>query len=219
MDFAIACNNYGSLLFDKGYFSEATRMFQTAVSVVSEILQGGGHNCSQDKQWALQVLATKSNPFSVKSVHNPLSYEKHVCIIYDKPLQINPENLDQNLLTIHSSAILFNLGLTYHARRTNSSLKRAMSFYQIAYSLLVDIDEAHTEQFHRLAIATLNNMAQVHEELGCFSQMLDTLEILSQYILSENSPTSEGVLEEMNDLITGALLFTDIKEVSAAPAA
>merc|ERR1712150_62058 len=115
------------------------------------------------------------------------------------------------------SAMLFNMGLLYHMKRTSHALQNAMHLYAMSYSTLSDIKEIQTsnDMYCRLVMAMLNNIAQIHEELGSFDTMQNFLEMLSNFHSSSRSFFSCELYEEMSSL----LLCAELTSVSVAPAA
>jgi hypothetical protein len=176
------------------------------------------------------------------------SSETTACTTYCKPIQLldmvvaEEQDGPNMLLEFYATAMIFNMGLMYHIGKSKSlsissfdSLKNALGLYDIAYSTLKDHHDNMImsgnyprELFlshYRLLISIMNNVAQIHEELGSFDSMrlclgsitsfFDELALLAPSLSNADSAEYVDFLEEMSSLI----LFAEVFEVSVASAA
>jgi hypothetical protein len=87
---------------------------------------------------------------------------------------------------IHSATILANMALTYHLAvpqtpcSDNTSLRNAMTLYEMAYSVTIRVEQNLDSS--RVIMAALNNMAHINHECGMYDESSHILNVLQEYI-------------------------------------
>ncbi|CAB9507927.1 expressed unknown protein [Seminavis robusta] len=149
----------------------------------------------------------------------PVLQEGSNFYIFSRALLFHADKEDEYELLTHSqhsfciSMVVFNMGLGRHAQAKktgkDSFLEKALSFYEMSWELLQVVEAPLMESVCLLALAIMNNMAEIHLELGdvCTSQML--LESI-QPLVSELSDDTVAKTQAdeccLNSMITNGIL-------------
>jgi len=135
-------------------------------------------------------------------------------------MQRHPNNRTSATCTLESATILYNMGLTYHLNfiRVTESLEHALSnaltLYEMAYNLGMQIP--NSVRSSQIVMASLNNLGQLHHELGDFGRSRFFLEELSSYIMSLENPPQHEIALERHEFMLNVMV---LREPQGAPAA
>eukprot|EP00540_Astrosyne_radiata_P011855 CAMPEP_0116865180 /NCGR_PEP_ID=MMETSP0418-20121206/25252_1 /TAXON_ID=1158023 /ORGANISM="Astrosyne radiata, Strain 13vi08-1A" /LENGTH=217 /DNA_ID=CAMNT_0004500519 /DNA_START=1376 /DNA_END=2029 /DNA_ORIENTATION=+ len=120
---------------------------------------------------------------------------------------------------IQSATILFNMGLTCHLsfmrpNGINDALSNAMTLYEMACSL--GLQGSQDEDSSQIVMAALNNMGELHHELGNFKRSKSYLEDLTAYILSLDDPLEQEEADERHGFMLNAMVLRSSHGAAAA---
>jgi len=157
--------------------------------------------------------------------------------VYNNPLQIWASalacrDLNSELLSELSVALMFNLALSHHLRASYESLHKdvqsrnliftqAVSLYELAYEVQMQED---VELSVECTMAIVNNLGHIHRRLGnaekatkCFSHLLSTLLFVQSSVVcneTENQHISESSTEGFVRSISYLILRNQVAEAA-----
>mmetsp|Transcript_27246 Transcript_27246/g.63275 ORF Transcript_27246/g.63275 Transcript_27246/m.63275 type:complete len:222 (-) Transcript_27246:65-730(-) len=130
------------------------------------------------------------------------------------------DNISSECYTLQSAAILYNMGLTYHLsflrpHSLDNSIRNAMNLYDMAYSLAVQ-EARGQEESPLVVMAALNNLGELHHELGEFETSRLYLENLTAYISSLDDPSERKDAIERHEFMLNSMILRAAHGAAAA---
>lgn len=226
MDSSNDYNNMGVAYLENGYRDSALLMFQAAIDSKlrtikrheQQPLQQESHASSiQDhlnKQSRTSINSFALNMYTTINTKRIPFPSDSASIMHNKPIKIDielREHSDCNGETdaLHSAIFMYNAALAHHLNNTAISLDRALKLYEMICPLLADNQDISSDTCCRLVIVTLNNLAQLHMDLGLHAEVMPYVDALSEFARNIRDSRSCSFLEEMDTITSNALIFSD----------
>jgi hypothetical protein len=174
MEAAIAHNNMGVSLLEQGLNDQALLRFKAAAHIM--------FMTSQQTKGRL-----RSGEFSGFTACVPILRTIPSCnahFVQNTAIRMHCSNETVTTYTVESAMILTNMALCFHATGKESdfsveSMRNALILYEMAYNL--GIQSSHDPRSHQIILTSLNNLGQIHNEIGNYETSELYLEDLSSY--------------------------------------
>lgn len=230
--FAAALNNEGIAHLEAHRYDQAIPSITKALGIVREELSCSrsrcscsGCVCSSKKQEGNDPVFhfQKSEQVLPRGVSIPEGEEdgdelfvfKRAMVI---PLKAAPPECYDYYVSL-SFIILFNLALAYHLRglatECQRTLRKALRLYEMAYTVHIKEDLTLTAL---QAMAIVNNMGQIHAELGSSENSQECFQSLLSTFMYVQGAAHEEARNHMDGFVTNVLSF-GIQGAKSAPAA
>ena len=210
MNVAINHNNLGVSFLQKGRREEAMLELKKAAQLMYKTTQ-------ELKEKAL----TGSQQCHLSDQH-----EAHLCsvvttnsFIRSTPLLMSYSEGQASSCTVESAIVLMNMALCYHLDSTEAksmpdAMQNALTLYQMAYGL--GVQARGDERAFNLILTSLNNMGQLHHEMGDFEKSRLYLEDLSTYITFVNQRGSGHLIEDRHEFMLNAMVLRNPNSCAGA---
>ena len=202
MNTAINHNNLGVSCLQKGSYQDALVELKKAAQLMYS---------------TTQELKESSLAGPQQSCHVPVHCKTHECsvatnnsFIRSTPMIMTHIEGPATSCTVESATVLMNMALCYHldsaeANRMPDAMHNALTIYQMAYSLGV---QAHgDERAQNLILTSLNNLGQLHHEMGDFEKSGLYLEDLASYVAFINERGSGHLVEDRHEFMLNAMVL------------
>jgi tetratricopeptide (TPR) repeat protein len=186
---ATVLNEDGIALFAAREYEQAIKRFSRGLNMLKQVLAEHEGDDDEDDQIYEKESSSLSCDFLIQ--HEEESSISKVDFIFRSPMVID-SNFDESAAKtfkyyIHLSfVLLYNLALAHHLsahladqEHRDRFFQRAKSLYELAYTIQMT-EGIHVSVIENLAL--VNNLAQVHRDLGCddlsrqcLEQLLSTL--------------------------------------------
>ena len=186
---SITLNNQGAQHFQNGCFLKAVQLFHLALDTLSDAMVLDHTDDSEDDVEAMNSLEKTAVTFEWSSKPSSQQNDDEETFVFRRalimlPTRSTPIKLSEEGYADESSAILYNLGLSYHLhglKGHSQFLHTAISFYEFA------LEVAETRIHNLFGLAASNNLGHVHHEmfnfersLQCFAHVFEELQCVSQ---------------------------------------
>jgi predicted Zn-dependent protease with MMP-like domain len=221
----IALNNNAVDLMRQGYLHDVNPDFRLALDKLHRIDEQEDVNLA-DNFVTPTFLSVRSVPLE-HSLSNSSSYQDHhIFSLFDRALVIDgaelvaaSSNADKDC---SAAVVLFNTGLAFHLqgrrdiRSQQTSFKKALSFYKMAFEILERCSKSEEEEVNQLVhLAVVNNMGHINSHfcegteaqncLHLLQTMLETMKSSGIDILNhEYLPFSMNVLSLRGQAVAAA---------------
>ena len=191
MNTAIKHNNLGVALLQKGRHEEALLELKQAAELMYSIAQ-------KLKEMVLSGVRPCS-PLQFCETHQ-CSISTSNSLIRSTPLLMSYNTGDpSSSCAVESAIVLMNMALCYHldsveANTMPGAVQHALTLYNMAYSLGVQVED--DERAFDLVLTSLNNLGQLHYEMGDFEQSRGYLEDIAAYVAFLDEHESGYLIDE-----------------------
>jgi tetratricopeptide (TPR) repeat protein len=205
----IEANNQGVSLLLSDQYDDAITFFLSALKHVDENTERGAVQHSNDLSAMHDLAAYFVIQEGRKALSVPVDAEKEL-FVFTNPILVSHEinRMDYNFSSKLSIVAMYNLALSYHLcafqRQSLEHIEKALSYYQLAYKIL--IDETHVVVSQAMAI--LNNIGQIHRLLrndavakDCFQYLLSTMLFVLQIGEADRIQNWESFLSNVMEFI------------------
>ena len=189
----VSFNNQGVAQLENGQYTCALMCFKEALETLKQLIEDPTVNTDSAN------TNCPERPFQWSNRHERLSSNtccdgkrQDMAFIFERAIVLVPpglENCEKYYSTTEFSALLYNFALTNHILGLNGEhslsitcLTKALALYDMAISLIqIEADEVKMRSTSAmLAVAILNNMGQIQQELGMFDSASTSFELLLQ---------------------------------------
>eukprot|EP00540_Astrosyne_radiata_P015355 CAMPEP_0116822856 /NCGR_PEP_ID=MMETSP0418-20121206/506_1 /TAXON_ID=1158023 /ORGANISM="Astrosyne radiata, Strain 13vi08-1A" /LENGTH=180 /DNA_ID=CAMNT_0004451027 /DNA_START=106 /DNA_END=648 /DNA_ORIENTATION=- len=165
----------------------------------------------RSRLWIRRLLS-KDKVFSKQE--SILGDNSSICsspVILHENCECNTKLPFKSCYTLQAAAILYNTALTYHLSlmrppKIAGAYSNAIALYKMVYTL--GVQEKEVTGFSQIIIPTLNNLGQIHHELGEFNKSMRFMEDLMKYIstLGEFLSRQEATVERQDFMLNYLIL-------------
>lgn len=212
MNTAINHNNKGVKCLQQGHYAEALlelkksaqQMYSTTQEMKKKMSTGGDEEMQQSETLCetQRCVITTGNSF-----------------IRSTALTMSSAEEPASQCTVESAVVLMNMALCYHLDNATlmslpEALENAMTLYKMAYSLALQVMKEDARA-HDIVLTSLNNLGQLHHEMGNFDKSKLYLEDLSAYVVYL-SDGGERIMDSHEFMLNAMILRNPHKCAGAA---
>jgi hypothetical protein len=172
---AFSLNNQGVHLLVSGDSSSAMRSLKRAMRIFKEAINGTTSCTGMNLSIEEAALPFCESAFAIPGLQDIHFYT------YDHGIMLTTNEESDELLTLYSAIVLFNLALAYHHQGRllghEKTLKRASVLYSATAKILTNVDYMSATI---LTLLVLNNKSQIHYDQCEYIQSVDCLKVISK---------------------------------------
>lgn len=186
---ACRLNNIGAMHLSCQDAGTAVKAFKTALAIMEEVAsdESSANLCCQSQD---MMPATAGCPSVVVPGLEDDFFIYNRALLLDASIVNSAANID---LPFANAIILFNLALTFQQRGKacgdTAKLQKAVYLYQVASKLITNMASTCSGA---LALAALNNRAQILYSMGEYAQARSLLDEMSSLVKIVPSPVDDG---------------------------
>lgn len=213
MNIAINHNNEGIALLEKGLNDKALLEFKKSAQMMYSITQDiKAKGAGEEPQLSTTACATTHSPIATGN-----SFIRSSPIV----LTSSDESSDAPAAscTVESATVLVNMALCYHLDSQlpncmEDAIANAITLYDMAYSLGLQINE--DSRSHHIILTALNNLGQIHHDIGNFAKSRLYFEDLSTYVMFLGREGTEDTVSDRHEFVLNAMVLRNPNTSAAA---
>jgi len=239
MEASIQCNNVGVVMLRSGGLNDALEIFKGAANIMHTV-----STCIQEQTAAAvlevrqdqdvsedQSLAIGSPQVdSLRQAKDELLHAveqartsstgvdaKDNHFLFAQPMLIDslPQNGSEiTSCAIESASIVYNMGLAYHLIGSNEHLQKALSLFDMAFTLAYS--ESTDSRASKIIMASLNNAGEIYHLFGNYTLSRQYLDTLCNYILTLPPVPDDEVMRERHQILLNTMLLNPPQFAGAA---
>lgn len=192
MNAAIKHNNIGVSFLQKGRHEEALTELEKAAELLYRC--NITHELEERHQAGACHIPVQSCETHQCNISTSNSFIRSTPLIMSYYTNTEEESRTPNC-TMESAVVLLNMALCFHldsaeTKTLTNAMQNALALYQMSYWLAIQA-EASDKRAYDLVLTSLNNLGQLHHELGDFEKSRLYLEGISEYVTYLNDHGSE----------------------------
>jgi len=218
---AIQYNNIGVTLLESGHHEVGLEVFRGSAELMYTATNARNHvssqtNTASEDEKIMQVKA-KLQLTHITSLTKAKKIDSQIeidCFLYHTGIRLTPPPSEGQPIyscALVSATVLFNMALAYHLgspqpHQICPSLHNALTLYDMAYNVATRVGTQPESQL--VICASLNNLGQLHHELGQYSTSRKNLDNLSSYIVSldPHAADNKSIIERRQFLLNAMML-------------
>jgi tetratricopeptide (TPR) repeat protein len=210
MNVAICHNNEGIALLEKGLHDKALLEFKKSAQLMYSI--------TQDLKAKGPVVDPHTSATTCNTTNAPIVTGNY--FIRSSPIVMSSsDELTAASCTVESATVLVNMALCYHLdsllpNGIEDAIANAVTLYDMSYSLGLQINE--DPRSHHIILTALNNLGQIHHDLGNFDKSRLYFENLSTYVILLGREGTEDTVSDRHEFMLNALVLRNPNTSAAA---
>lgn len=220
MNDAINVNNIAIKLLKAGCLEDALVTFKAAAQLMYPVSQFFQAQAGEKVSRPVPYRSHEDSEDLIKAANDKLALLEPACpprkklkmttqdtFLSTEPFLIQQASKNPTSCTLESATIVFNMALAYNLSGSRPCVEKALSLFEMAFSLAFSMNDSGSSLAPKLAMASLNNAGNLHYSLGNYQASRQYLDTLSSFIIALPSTSSEESLRERHDLLLNAMLL------------
>jgi hypothetical protein len=221
--YACCLSNHGIELLVSGESSRARKVFQSALSLLQEVVVREAETTTSCKN-EMNISNDAASLFFYESTSTVSGLQDLQCYVYDHGIMISDDVIGDididGTLSLYIAIVLFNLALATHSEGTALGRDKSLLKASVLYSLVAQILAGRTTSENMsttiLTLLALNNKAQIQYDQCEYVQYVDCIKQISMIMGSVDGLHSVLSHEAVGGLLRNVMLLITPTAAQAA---